>query len=46
MKIRDTTLSVLRPVGGDEELESLRESIESRRRIKVPKESAIEKQLQ
>ena len=29
MKIRDTMLPVLRPVGGEEELNSIRESIES-----------------
>ena len=45
MKIRDTTLSVLRPVGGDEELESLRESIESGWWSKGPKVSALEKQF-
>ena len=45
MEIRDTTLSVLRPVGGDEELESLRESIESGWWSKGPKVSALEKQF-
>ena len=45
MEIRDTTLSVLRPVGGDEELKSLRESIESGWWSKGPKVSALEKQF-
>ena len=45
MKIRDTTLSVLRPVGGDEEVNSLRESIESGWWSKGPKVAALEKQF-
>ena len=45
MKIRDTTLSVLRPVGGDEEIDSLRESIESGWWSKGPKVTALEKQF-
>lgn len=45
MKIRDTMLPVLRPVGGEEELNSLRESIESGWWGKGPKVAEFEKKF-
>lgn len=45
MKIRDTTLPVLRPVGGEEELNSLRESIETGWWGKGPKVAEFEKKF-
>ena len=45
MKIRDTTLSVLRPVGGGEEVDSFRESIESGWWSKGPKVEELENQF-
>lgn len=45
MKIRDTMLPVLRPVGGEEELKSLRESIESGWWGKGPKVAEFEKKF-
>ena len=45
MKIRETMLPVLRPVGGEEELNSLRESIESGWWGKGPKVAEFEKKF-
>jgi dTDP-4-amino-4,6-dideoxygalactose transaminase len=45
MKIRDTMLPVLRPVGGEEELNSIRESIESGWWGKGPKVAEFEKKF-
>lgn len=45
MKIRDSMLPVLRPVGGEEELNSLRESIESGWWGKGPKVAEFEKKF-
>ena len=45
MKIRDSVLPVLRPVGGDEEIESIAESIRSGWWGKGPKVSQFEKEL-
>ena len=45
MEIRDTVLPVLRPVGGDEELDSLRECIETGWWGKGPKVAEFEKKF-
>jgi len=45
MKIRDTVLPVLRPVGGDEEVNAIRESIESGWWGKGPKVAEFEKKF-
>ena len=45
MKIRDSVLPVLRPVGGDEEIESIAESIRSGWWGKGPKVSEFEKEF-
>jgi len=45
MKIRETVLPVLRPVGGEEELDSLRESLESGWWGKGPKVAEFEKKF-
>ena len=45
MKIRDSVLPVLRPVGGDEEIESIAESIRSGWWGKGPKVTEFEKQF-
>ena len=45
MKIRDKVLPVLRPLGGEEEIASLRESIESVWRGKGPKVAEFEKKF-
>ena len=45
MKIRDTMLPVLRPVGGDEEVNAIRESIESGWWGKGPKVAQFEKEF-
>lgn len=45
MKIRDTMLPVLRPVGGEEELNAIRESIESGWWGKGPKVAEFEKKF-
>ena len=45
MKIRETVLPVLRPVGGDEELDSLRECIETGWWGKGPKVAEFEKKF-
>jgi perosamine synthetase len=45
MKIRDTMLPVLRPVGGEEELNSIRESLESGWWGKGPKVAEFEKKF-
>ena len=45
MKIRDTVLPVLQPVGGDEELDSLRECIETGWWGKGPKVAEFEKKF-
>jgi len=45
MKIRDTVLPVLRPVGGDEELDSLKECIETGWWGKGPKVAEFEKKF-
>ena len=45
MKIRDKVLPVLRPLGGEEEIASLRESIESGWWGKGPKVAEFEKKV-
>ena len=45
MKIRDKVLPVLRPLGGEEEIASLRESIESGWWGKGPKVAEFEKKF-
>ena len=45
MKIRETVLPVLRPVGGNEELDSLRECIETGWWGKGPKVAEFEKKF-
>ena len=45
MEIRDTMLPVLRPVGGDEEVNAIRESIESGWWGKGPKVAQFEKEF-
>ena len=45
MKIRETMLPVLRPVGGDEEVNAIRESIESGWWGKGPKVAEFEKKF-
>ena len=46
MKIRKEMLSVQRPLGGSEEVEAIRESIENGWWTKGPKENSLKKNLQ
>ena len=46
MEIRDKMLSVLQPLGGKEEVEELRDTIESGWWAKGPKVAKFEKELQ